>query len=197
MFKIWVGGGTLLNMWDELEATFCQRCREIEMSCTWPRFRRGFFLSGQPQRQSPYSPLPVSWQDRALSLGGAGGSIRKISLSSFSADSYFQFWSSHSGVTAPGVVICTPTLPFCLSLLKMAQAQERACISHISSISGIWDLIGIWQFPCLVGDSHMLSFKVYFCVMKISIFPGINLMISLSQSVLWFPSPIVYLCVIS
>lgn len=42
----------------------------------------------------------------------------------------------------------------------------------------------------------MFCFKAYFCVIKISIFPGINLALFPNQLVLWLPRHIVSLPVI-
>lgn len=36
--------------------------------------------------------------------------------------------------------------------------------------------MGTQQLPAYEeGETHMLSFKVYFCVVKISLFPGVHL----------------------
>lgn len=136
MFKIWVGGGTLLNMWAVTGSCILREPRRGKRAARGPWFSGGLLSQASSTLTEPPPAPPRFSAGRGpdlldlldfLSWGcGGRGSLRK--------DCCFRFCPGHCGVggvcLAPEWSVGALALPLHPILLKIAQAQGKACISH-------------------------------------------------------------------
>ena len=167
MFKIRVGGGTWLTCERRRGAAFLRGPRDGNELHVAPVCLRVPCVRLHPRQQSlhPASNGFLGWgapTGRTSCLSdGVGGSVRRVSrwqtfrlsVCRLSVVIRSQWW--RAGL--PWVwAVGPPTLPFQLMLVKIAQAQEEACVSRISSISGTPELMALQPLPTFRRYSYAL-----------------------------------------